>query len=168
MASEGIDYDRLVREALLGVIRRVLEQIAKDGLPGEQHLYLTFRTAHPEVEIPETLRRSHPEEMTIVLQHQFWDLVVEGDRFVVTLRFDGMPRRLTVPLAALVAVVDPSVPFGLRFSDPSAPAREATATSVGDAAAKAEASVAETRPAGAGGGAGGNVVEISAFRRRRD
>jgi uncharacterized protein len=160
MASEGlIEYDRLVRDALLGVVRRVLEQIVSDGLPGEQHLFLTFRTDHPAAEVPAVLRRKHPEEMTIVLQHQFWNLVVEEERFSVTLRFGGAPRRLSIPWNALVAVVDPSVPFGLRFADPAAAATDAV-EAVSEPVARAEGPLAPDRPAGA------NVVEISAFRRR--
>lgn len=159
MKREGIDYDRLVREALLGVVRQVLEQVVAQGLPGEQHLFITFRTDHPEADVPAALRRKHPEEMTIVIQHQFWNLVVEEQRFSVTLRFGGAPQRLSVPWSALVAVVDPSVPFGLRFGDPSEP--EVAAADVHKTEVpRADAASAGERPAGA------NVVEISAFRRR--
>jgi hypothetical protein len=118
----GFDYAGLVAEALRGVVRDVLRKVASDGLVGEQHLYLSFRTSAPGLDLPAHLRKQFPEEMTIVLQNQFWGLVVEDDSFSVQLRFGGKLERLTVPLAALVAFADPSVPFGLRFegSDPMA------------------------------------------------
>ena len=113
-AGTGIDYQGLVRDALLGVVRRVLAQVAREGLPGEHHLYVSFSTRHPGVELPAALARQFPDEMTIVLQNQFWNLAVDDERLAVTLRFSGVPSRITIPWGALRSVVDPSVPFGLR------------------------------------------------------
>jgi hypothetical protein len=116
MTQDAIDYSRLVQAALLdGVVRRALEIAAQGGLPGAHHFFLAFRTDHPEVEIPDALRDAYPEEMTIVIQHQYRDLVVEDDGFGVTLAFSGVERRLWVPFQALVAFVDPSVELQLGF-----------------------------------------------------
>jgi hypothetical protein len=109
------DYAGLVAAALRGVVREVLRKVASEGLVGEQHLYLSFRTTAPGLELPPSLRRRFPEEMTIVLQNQFWGLAVEDGAFSVQLKFGGRLEHLTVPFDALVAFADPSVPFGLRF-----------------------------------------------------
>jgi len=117
--NESIDYAALLRRAVLGLVREVLIGVESRGLPGEHHLYLTFQTEASGVEIPAVLRRQYPETMTIVLQNQFWDLVVEPDAFAVTLRFAGEHSRLRIPFEALTGFLDPSVPFGLdlaRFS----------------------------------------------------
>jgi uncharacterized protein len=115
MATGPIDYRGLLQEAILGVVRRVMEGIATSGLPGGHHIYLTFSTAYPGVSLPEWVRQQHPSEMTVVLQHQFWDLEVAEDRFCVTLRFGGQPARLSVPFAALTAFVDPFAELGLKL-----------------------------------------------------
>lgn len=114
--SADFDYRRMVLEASAGVVRRVLEQVAVAGLPGEHHLYLTFATAFPGVSLPPSLALQFPETMTIVLQNQFWDLVAEAESFAVTLRFGGTLERVVVPYAALTTFIDPSVPFGLDLS----------------------------------------------------
>jgi len=166
MAEEDpLDYARLVREALRDVPRQALRLAANEGLPGEHHFYVTFRTSHPGVAISPGLHARYPEEMTIVLQNQYRDLAVGEEAFSVTLRFGGAPERLHVPFAALVAFADPAAPFGVRF--------EAEAEDGGGAPpetprvdAKETALVAE-RP-GATDDAGGNVVDIRAFRRRED
>ncbi len=108
-------YNLLVEAALKGVVRQALERAAAEGLPGEHHFYLTFRTDDPETEISEVLAGQYPEEMTIVLQHQFWGLEVSEDRFRVTLTFNKMPETLEVPFRALTGFFDPSVQFGLQF-----------------------------------------------------
>ena len=109
-----IRYDLLVHDALKGVVRKVLID-AKDGLPGEHHFYITFRTDFPGVRLSNRLRERYPQEMMIVLQHQFWDLNVTEHTFEVGLSFSNIPERLLVPFDALVAFFDPSVDFGLRF-----------------------------------------------------
>ena len=133
MAGE-IDYPGLLRAALVEMVRRLLARVADEGLPGEHHFYLSFRTDADGVEMPAGLRQRNPREMTIVLQHQFWGLDVTDEGFSVTLRFGGTPTRLTVPWDALTAFADPSVPFGLRLAavpetaDASAPAEPAPDT----------------------------------------
>jgi hypothetical protein len=117
--ADRIDYQKLLqeslREALREAVRRVLVRVAEEGLPGEHFFYIGFRTDRPGVEIPRFLRDQYPEEMTIVLQNQFWDLAVEGETFSVSLTFGGARQRLTIPLHALTAFADPSAEFGLRF-----------------------------------------------------
>lgn len=120
MASDGLRYDRMVEDALRSVVRRALIHVAREGLPGNHHFYITFRTDHKNAEIPAALRERYPGEMTIVLQHQFWGLEVDEDQFCVTLSFADVPHRLVVPFAAVTAFADPSVRFGLQFDVDSA------------------------------------------------
>ncbi len=115
MADDELRYDRMVEDALRSVVARALSQITERGLPGDHHFYITFRTDHPEVAIPDQLRARYPSEMTIVLQHRFWGLEVGRDAFGVTLSFANVPERLTVPFESVVAFADPSVRFGLQF-----------------------------------------------------
>lgn len=118
MADDLIRYDVLVQDALRGVVRTVMREVAESGLPGEHHFYIAFDTTAPGVRISSRLRQQHPEEMTIVLQHQFWDLSVSDHGFEVGLSFGGVPERLLVPFAAVKGFFDPSVQFGLQF-DPA-------------------------------------------------
>jgi len=117
MAEDKIRYDVLTQEALRGVVRAVLQQIAKTGLPGDHHLYVAFETHGKGVSVSERLQEQYPEEMTIVLQHQFWDLEIYQDYFEVKLSFNNIPERLVVPLSAVKAFYDPSVQFGLQFGN---------------------------------------------------
>lgn len=130
MAEDRIRYDALAQDALRGVIRTVLARVAKSGLPGNHHFYIAFDTQAPGVTLSKRLREQYPEEMTIVLQYQFWDLEVSEDRFEVKLSFNNIPERLVIPFASIKAFFDPSVQFGLQFSGQGAAndqAREATA-----------------------------------------
>ncbi len=111
-----IPYSELIDGAMRAVVREVLRKAAKSGLPGDHHFYVTFRTDHPGVKISETLKARYAREMTIVLQHQFWDFRVDDDQFHVTLTFSGVPERLTIPFSALTAFADPAVKFGLQFN----------------------------------------------------
>ena len=113
--DDPLRYDKWIEDALRGVITRTLEFAAENGLPGEHHFYVTFRTDDPDVRIPDYLRAQHPEEMTIVLQHQFDDLIVTDEAFSVSVRFKGKPEALYVPLPAITAFADPSVNFGLQL-----------------------------------------------------
>lgn len=124
--NDRFHYDALVDDALRGVVRRVLRQVADKGLPGSHHFYISFRSNDPGVELPEYLRAKYPEEMTIVLQHQYWDLVLTDEFFEVTVSFNKQQERIKVPYAALSAFVDPSVRFGLQFDrkDKAAPASD--------------------------------------------
>jgi hypothetical protein len=110
-----IRYDLLVQEAMKGVLKRVLNDAARVGLPGDHHFYVSFRTDFPGVRLSQRMRDKYPEEMTIVLQHQFWDLAVTEHAFEVGLSFSGVPERLLIPFDAITGFFDPSVQFGLKF-----------------------------------------------------
>jgi hypothetical protein len=141
MATDHIRYDVLARDALRGVLRRVLMDAAEHGLPGEHHFYITFQSTADGVKLSPRLMAQYPEEMTVILQHQFWDLVVTEDRFEVGLSFGGVPERLVVPFSSIKSFLDPSVQFGLQFETaetaadtapvnlPAAPAPSALTTS---------------------------------------
>ncbi len=116
MADDRLDYQELVREALRDVVRRCMEVVAEEGgLPGDHFFYVSFRSNFPGVRIPAFLRDSYPDEVTIILQHQFWDLEVDREAFSVSLNFNASRQRVTVPYEALTSFVDPSAEFGLRF-----------------------------------------------------
>ena len=153
MDPEKIDYPAILQDALRDAVRRVLEQVAEYGLPGEHHLYIGFRTDFPGVQVPRGLRQQYPEEVTIILQHQFWGLEVTPEDFSVILAFGGSRLRILVPFAALTAFADPSADFGLRF-DAGAPA------SAPEDAAPAEAPE-DTAPAPPAG-----VIRFDPSRRR--
>jgi hypothetical protein len=116
MAVDHIRYDLLTQEALRGVLRTVLSDAAKNGLPGDHHFFVTFDTCAEGVRLSQRMRAQYPKEMTIVLQHQFWDLTVSEDSFELGLSFGGVPERLSIPFAAVKRFVDPSVPFDLQFA----------------------------------------------------
>ena len=121
MAAEStIDYEALAQNAMRGVVREVLMQAAKSGLPGNHHFYISFDTAASGVVLSKRLKDKYQHEMTIVLQHRFWDLSVNDDGFEVKLTFDGIPERLVVPFAAIRVFFDPSVRYGFQFEDASA------------------------------------------------
>ena len=122
MAEDLIRYDILAQDALRGVLRKVLSEVAKTGLPGEHHFYITFATRGAGVRISSRVLNQYPEDMTIVLQHQFWDLTVSDHALEVGLSFNGVPERLLIPFSAIKAFVDPSVQFALQFE----PAMEET------------------------------------------
>ena len=115
--NDRLHYDLLVDDALRGVVRRVLADVAANGLPGAHHFYVSFKTSDPGVAIPDYLRAKYPEDMTIVLQHRYWGLEVGEDAFEVTVSFNRQNERLRVPFSALTAFVDPSVRFGLQFEN---------------------------------------------------
>lgn len=153
MARDTLQYDKMVESALRGVVREALIYVSKNGLPGNHHFYLTFRTDHPGVSISDTLRGQYPNDMTVVLQHQYWGLEVNDDHFVVNLSFSNMPERLQVPYAALLSFVDPSVKFGLQFQpvDADSPASLsggfAAAAAVAESTKPAKAKLTEAKPA---------------------
>lgn len=128
MAEDIIRYDVLVQEALRSVVRKVLAEAARAGLPGEHHFYIAFDTAAPGVRLSSRIRQKYPEEMTVVLQHQFWDFVVTDTQFEVTLSFGGIAERLVIPFTAVKGFFDPSVQFGLQFD----PARNPDAAEADD------------------------------------
>ena len=131
MATDHIRYDVLARDALRGVLRRVLTDAAEHGLPGEHHFFITFLSTAEGVKLSPRLLAQYPEEMTVILQHQFWDLVVTEDRFEVGLSFGGIPERLVVPFNAIKSFFDPSVQFGLQFEPSEADGRGAGGKAAG-------------------------------------
>ena len=116
-AGQHIDYEALAQEAMRGVVRAVLVTVAETGLVGDHHFYIAFNTHAPGVNVSKRLKEKYPVEMTIVLQHRFWDLEVNDERFEVKLTFDGVPERLVVPFQAVKVFYDPSVPYGLQFEE---------------------------------------------------
>ncbi len=132
------------------MLRDLLREVAREGLPGEHHFYITFDTRHPAVDIPDNLRRIYPELMTVVLQHRFWDLDVEDDRFSVTLAFGGARRRLTVPFASIRTFLDPHAELGLKFG----------------AGERSAAAAEEDEPPSEAGSPPGNVVPLDRFRKK--
>jgi hypothetical protein len=170
MATDHIRYDVLARDALRGVLRRVLSDAAEHGLPGEHHFYITFVSTAEGVKLSPRLLAQYPEEMTVILQHQFWDLVVTEDRFEVGLSFGGIPERLVVPFTAIKSFLDPSVQFGLEFQ-PLEPEAEPSAKLPAVAPAPAlpvpapePAADGEDEPSKPGEGA--EVVRLDRFRKK--
>lgn len=147
---ELIDYPGFIDEAMRGVVRKALRQVAESGLPGDHHFYISFATEHPGVRVSPALKTRYPKEMTIVIQFQFWDLTVEDEGFSVTLSFNNVPEKLVVPFAALIAFADPSVKFGLQFH--AAPSEDAPPPPHADNE-EPEASSAE-------------VISLDAFRKK--
>ena len=113
--DDAFRYDKMVEKALRGVVRQALKEVVDDGLVEDHHFYITFFTDHQGVKIPGYLKDRYPGEMTIVLQHQFYDLEVDEEKFTVMLSFNNVPERLTIPLAAITIFADPSVNFALQF-----------------------------------------------------
>jgi hypothetical protein len=120
MAQDLFQYEKMVERALRGVVRDALQKAVREGLRSAHHFYIGFATQMPGVAIPDHLRAKYPDEMSIVLQHQFWDLEVTDDAFSVTLSFQKQLERLVVPFAAVRSFADPSVNFALEFTDPEA------------------------------------------------
>jgi len=174
MPTDHIRYDVLARDALRGVLRRVLNDAAEHGLPGEHHFFITFLSKADGVKLSPRLLAQYPEEMTIILQHQFWDLVVTEDRFEVGLSFGGVPERLVVPFASIKSFFDPSVQIGLQF-DPQENASETASEMPASAnlpavppasGVPAAAPVAENSGEPPRGNEGATVVRIDRFRKK--
>jgi hypothetical protein len=174
MATDHIRYDVLARDALRGVLRRVLTDAAEHGLPGEHHFFITFQSTAEGVKLSPRLLAQYPEEMTVILQHQFWDLVVTDDRFEVGLSFGGIPERLVVPFHSIKSFFDPSVQFGLQFEPADAAPNEAPATNAPAAPAPSavtsavpvSAPAAESTGELAKPGEGAEVVRLDRFRKK--
>ncbi len=158
-----IGYDELMQDALRSVVRAALQEAASPrGLPGKHHFYITFRTHGVGVVIPEHLRARYPDEMTIVLEHQFWDLDVYADRFRVILKFSGQPHPITIPFNAITRFFDPSVKFGLQFEHHQDEARMASGDDAGHPAPRESAP--EAPPSAKEMDA--SVVSLDAFRKK--
>lgn len=185
MAQDMIGYDALAREALRTVVREALRRVADEGLPGAHHFYISFKTKAPGVDLDPKLLERFPDEMTIVLEHQFWDLAVDEDAFEVTLQFNQAPKYLRVPFDALTQFSDPGVSFGLRFdatphsdndtsgtdqngtnADEAAPKRAKKRTSNTKNPAAVEPSASDTPPDDATDAATDKVVSLDAFRKK--
>jgi hypothetical protein len=163
MRRSRIDYGRLVEGALRTVVRDVLGRLAKEGVPPPHHFYITFRTQHPGVAIPEFLRDRYPVDMTIVLQHQFWDLSVDDEGFQVTLSFNDQLQRLRIPFAAIKVFADPGVEFGLQFTlDEDGEPQAAEVKLLGSSSRQAAGDGGENPlPAG-----GAEIVTLDRFRKK--
>jgi uncharacterized protein len=158
-AKDHIGYQALTQSALKGVVRAALDKASKlDHLPGDHHFYVTFRTRTQGVQMADYLKDRFPEEMTIVIQHQYWEFEVFDDRFQITLKFSGVPQHLRIPFVAVTRFYDPSINFGLQFDND-----EAVAFSEVRGAAVAPQSVQQV-PAAEPGEA--TVVSLDAFRRK--
>jgi len=169
MATDHIRYDVLARDALRGVLRRVLADAAEHGLPGDHHFFITFVSTAEGVKLSPRLLAQYPEEMTVILQHQFWDLVVTEDRFEVGLSFGGIPERVVVPFNAIKSFYDPSVQFSLQF-EPSDAVPETSATNLpavpAPAALPVAAPAAENQDEPAKPSEGAEVVRLDRFRKK--
>jgi hypothetical protein len=169
MSEDMMDYQSMVERAMKSVVREALLKVGEDGLPGEHHLYITFRTQDERVEISDRLISQYPEEMTIVLQHQFWGLEISEDAFEITLSFSGTNERLFVPFDSVVGFADPSVNFGLQFK---AADTEFAGDNPNDLQDTDEIDDSDAPPKSEGGdGDGqqktGEVVALDAFRKKK-
>lgn len=169
MPKEQLRYDRMVESALRGVVRDALKQAGDHGLPGNHHFYLTFRTGHPGIDIPEYLKSQYPGEMTIVLQYQFYGLEVTDERFSVTLSFNNVHERLTIPFGAITTFADPSVNFALQFQ-PVASGETAEVETIADRKPERREETKPASPPASGEPETppkrGEVVTLDAFRKK--
>jgi hypothetical protein len=162
MRRSRIDYGRLVESALRTVVRDVLERLGKEGVSAPHHFYITFRTRHPGVSMPEFLRDRYPVDMTIVLQHQFWDLEIDDQGFAVTLSFNDQLHRLRIPFQAIKVFADPGVEFGLQFTlDDEGEGTSADPARLPVPAARPTEVREEDRPEG-----GAEIVTLDRFRKK--
>ena len=168
MSEDLMNYQALVDSALRGVVRETLQRVAEEGLPGEHHLYITFQPQHLGVEIADRLSAQYPNEMTIVLQHQFWGLEITEDAFSITLSFSGKNERLFIPFDSVVGFADPSVSFGLQFN---AAAKAGLPSSPFDAKNISVKDIGENETSahdnGDKGDKTGEVVALDAFRKKK-
>ncbi len=166
MRRGRVEYSELVENALRGVVREVLHRLAAGEIGPPHHYYITFRTAHAGVEMPDFLRERYSTEITIVLQHEYWDLEVDETAFSVTLSFSDVPARLTVPFEAVRVFADPSAEFGLQFSTeeerPTGEASEPLSLPVKDSTEQP----AEEHGESGDSGAGAEIVTLDRFRKR--
>ena len=160
--TDYIGYEELTQAAMRGVVREALRQTASNGAaPGEHHFYVSFRTKAPGVKMAEHLVERFPDEMTIVIQHQFWDLEIFDGHFEIILKFNSVPQHLSIPYAAMTRFVDPAVNFGLSFE------RNDSATGQDVVAPAASAPADDSTPKKASGDeSASTVVSIDAFRRK--
>ena len=171
MSKDQMRYKELVDDALRNVVRQALARVAESGLPGNHHLYVSFRSSYPGVLAPEHLRQKYPEEITIVLQHQFWGLTVGEDSFEITLSFNGVHELLSVPFGALTGFVDPSVRFGLQFQVEGEDDESTATASLGNRGDIPNSVDLEDQPVevpapGSDTAEGENIVTLDQFRKK--
>ena len=159
--TDYIGYEALQHAAMRGVMREALRAVVENGSPpGDHHFYISFRTRAPGVKIADYLVERFPQDMTIVIQHQYWDLEVNDDRFEIILKFSGVPQHLSIPFSAVTRFVDPSVNYGLSFEDEPANGDNAVIAPLEDHASSPSAKDAEETASGE------TVVQLDAFRRK--
>jgi hypothetical protein len=156
-----INYELLVETALRTVVRSSLKIAEQSGLPGNAHFYITFLTNYPGVDIPPRLKESHPERMTIILQHQFWDLEIRKDDFSVSLSFGGSRELLTIPFMSIIDFNDPSVGFGLQFASELTEANDEDLEESNDLPADSDIEAAKPTA-----GSTADVVSLDTFRKK--
>jgi hypothetical protein len=166
MAEDLMRYDLLAQEALRGVVRASLRKVMKSGLPGEHHFYIAFDTRYPGVRLSERLDQKYPREMTIVLQHQYWNLQVRDDEFEVELSFDNIPEKLVVPFNAIKGFLDPYVQFGLQFETVKLEAAPKETETLVKPAPEPALAIAESAAAPAEPTEKGRVVSLDSFRKK--
>jgi len=176
MSDDLIGYNEMVDEAMLNVVRQAVDFAVENGLPGKHHFYITFKTEHPGVDIPEQLHKRYPDEMTIVLQHQFWNLSTAGNAISVDLSFNQKLEHLHIPFASIVTFADPSVNFGLQFHsandqeavEPAAAEPKKSADQESPAPKKVAQSNKKpaSKPPEEEESGNGNVVTLDAFRKK--
>jgi hypothetical protein len=167
MPTDYIRYDLLVQEALRSVVRKVLGDAARNGLPGEHHFNIAFKTQAPGVVIPPAVLQRYPDEMAIILQHEFWDLEVTNDAFAVSLNFSRKPERLTIPFDSITGFSDPSVPFGFKLEPRAATDSVKAPAPPREATRKSEANPASAAPAKTSAAASAKSVEQAAKKAER-
>jgi hypothetical protein len=168
---DHIRYDLLTQQALRSVVRQVLADTAKKGLPGEHHFYISFDTSAEGVRLSDRMKAQYPEQMTVILQHQFWDLSVTDTAFEVGLSFGGIPEKLHVPFEAVKGFFDPSVQFGLQFEEAGTESEDAEAEPPVPSPAPAPAATPAPAPAAAAPSepkpaSGAEVVSLDRFRKK--
>ena len=164
MAEDFVSYDRLIDRALRSVVRETLRYVGKNGLTGQHHIYLSFQTDFPKVEIADYLHQEYPDEMTIVLQHQFWGLEVGEDAFSIGLTFNKVEEKLVVPFDAITRFADPSVQFGLQFQTSGRPSAAPLNGEAGAPDPLADAIESPTEQAADETGA--DVITLDTFRKK--
>ena len=158
--ADSLNYASFVDSAMRGAVREILRQVERTGLPGQNHFFISFRTDHQGVVMSDALRAKYPSEITIVLQHQYWDLVVTEDHFRVSLSFNNIPEKLVVPFATLTGFADPSTKFGLQFHhDPNEAVEEPTLPV--SAVTSMTAAAAADAPKGSA-----EIITLDAFRKK--
>ena len=169
MAEDQMRYDLMVETALRTVVREAMSRVADSGLPGEHHLYITFRTREPGVRLPAYLAERYPDEMTIVLQHQFENLTVDREGFSVSLNFSNVQENLEVPFAAITAFADPSANFGLQFkfeeAEDASPGR-LVSSEPEDTPENSDSVNESDNPQASDDTPDGNVVPLDTFRKK--